>query len=188
MEQKTMNTTSKRITWTCILLILLVPAPAVFAQSSPEQACMQGDMEACLVAGDTTSSDTDAAVYFQRACHGGLMYGCIYLAMMYERGLGVSFDNSQAASLYQYACDGGALPACTNLAAMYIGGTGLPQDLPRATGLFGHACNGGELNACALLGAMYERGMGVPFNPVQAQALYRMACEGGFSSACANVR
>lgn len=69
----------------------------------------------------------------------------LYVAHIYEKGLGVAPDFAVAATWYQKASEGGNVEASLGLAQLYEKGLGVPQNLNKAKALYAIALGGAEL-------------------------------------------
>src|SRR5262249_44572951 len=85
----------------------------------------------------------------ERACKGGKQASCVTLAVILERGAGVTRDRARAAKLYAAACDKNERAGCTRggRLARHTG------DLAGAVAAWKKGCadGGGDARACVLL-------------------------------------
>jgi TPR repeat protein/serine/threonine protein kinase len=129
--------------------------------------------------------------YFNAACNGDVLEGCVGLATILERGdqHGQGRDEKTARTLYQRACDGANLAGCTRLGHMVGRGKGgWVRDEPASVKLFKRACDGGELQGCTALGSAYLSGRGgLPKDMVRAAELFRSSCEANEMVGCAQL-
>lgn len=102
------------------------------------------------------------------------------LALLYETGRAVAWDEARAASLYEAS---GLPEALTNLGLMYAEGRGVDYDPARAAELWQEAADQGHSFASFNLGLAYYGGNGVPKNAVRALELIYDAGEGGLAEA-----
>ncbi|HZO12923.1 MAG TPA: protein kinase [Polyangiaceae bacterium] len=127
--------------------------------------------------------------YYNAACTGNVLDGCVGLAGLLERGdnRGQNRDEKKARELYQRACDGSALKGCTQLGRMVERGRGgWVKDEPAAVNLYKRACDGGELTGCTALASAYKTGRGgLPQDAVRAGELFSSSCDGRELRACA---
>ena len=120
----------------------------------------------------------------RKACDGGEMTGCTYLAYSYTKGHGFDVDFEQANTLFRQACDGGDMNGCNSLGLSYENGTGFDVDFEQANALYRQACDGGYMNGCTNLGLSYADGHGFDVDFEQANTLFRQACDGGDTNGC----
>ena len=97
------------------------------------------------------------------------------LGAMYERGQGVTQDDTEAARWYRKAAEQGNANAQFFLGVRYIEGKGVPQDYARAVGWWRKAAEQGVAEAQYNLGNMYYNGKGVPQDYVQAHMWSNLA-------------
>ena len=102
------------------------------------------------------------------------------LALLYETGRAVPWDEARAAELYQAS---GLPEALTNLGLMYAEGRGVPYDPAKAAELWTQASDQGHSFAKFNLGLAFYGGDGVPKNAVRALELIYEAGEGGLAEA-----
>ena len=102
------------------------------------------------------------------------------LALLYETGRAVPWDEARAAELYQAS---GLPESLTNLGLMYAEGRGVPYDPAKAAELWAQASDQGHSFAKFNLGLAYYGGDGVPKNAVRALELIYEAGEGGLAEA-----
>lgn len=102
------------------------------------------------------------------------------LALLYETGRAVPWDEARAAELYAAS---GLPEALTNLGLMHAEGRGVPFDPAKAAELWQQAADRGHSFAMFNLGLAYYGGDGVPKNSVRALELIYDAGEGGLAEA-----
>ena len=102
------------------------------------------------------------------------------LALLYETGRAVPWDEARAAELYAAS---GLPEALTNLGLMHAEGRGVPFDPAKAAELWQQASDQGHSFASFNLGLAYYGGDGVPKNAVRALELIYEAGEGGLAEA-----
>jgi len=96
------------------------------------------------------------------------------LARMYERGEGVSRDNTEALEWYRKAADQGHAEAQFTLGVMYKRGQGVPQDNTEALKWYHKAADQGEVRSQGMLGMMYYNGQGVSQDYIQAHMWFNL--------------
>jgi hypothetical protein len=149
-------------------------------QAHEEQACANGDSEACIsasISGRTRTEGKEAgAAFLRQACEMGNGRGCEYLAnRLAQPGRGEKPANPhEVSSLYEKACDLGDAAGCRHLAKMSAGVA--QADAARTRALYQRACEAGDHEACADLGDMVARGEGGERDKAGALELYRQAC------------
>jgi len=96
------------------------------------------------VAYDRASYESALKIWLS-AAESGDAKAQLYVAHIYEKGLGVAPDFANAAVWYQKASDGGNIEASLGLAQLYEKGYGVPQNLNTAKALYAVALGGSEL-------------------------------------------
>lgn len=106
------------------------------------------------------------------------------LAMMYDRGEGVTRDPQAALSLFQQAAEQGNADAQNHLGSCYFyGWGGVAIDYDRARYFLQQAAEQGNAEAQYHLGSIYQYGYGVARNLIQARALFQQAAAQGNADA-----
>ncbi|MEO0982986.1 MAG: toll/interleukin-1 receptor domain-containing protein [Pseudomonadota bacterium] len=121
--------------------------------------CRANDPYSCLEAAKTLDqvrgTDTAEAVsYYELACNGRVVEGCLASAAAYDAGAGVREDAAYALSYYGAACDLGELEGCWIAGVMYEQGRGVAKDLDLARGFYDYACSNGSEEGCELFEAL----------------------------------
>jgi TPR repeat protein len=93
------------------------------------------------------------------------------VALMYERGIGVSKDEKEAFVWYGKAASQGSAAAQFNLGVLYENGRGTKIDFVKANEWYRKASVQGDALAIGNLGMLYVRGQGVKENKVGGVAL-----------------
>jgi TPR repeat protein len=93
------------------------------------------------------------------------------VALMYERGIGVSKDEKEAVVWYGKAASQGSAAAQFNLGVLYENGRGTKIDFAKANEWYRKASVQGDALAIGNLGMLYVRGQGVKENKVAGVAL-----------------
>jgi TPR repeat protein len=93
------------------------------------------------------------------------------VALMYERGIGVSKDEKEAFVWYGKAASQGSAAAQFNLGVLYENGRGTKIDFVKANEWYRKASVQGDALAIGNLGMLYVRGQGVKENKVVGVAL-----------------
>ncbi len=107
-----------------------------------------------------------------RACAEKGEAGCQFnVALMYERGIGVSKDEKEALAWYRKAALQGNSLAQFNLAVLYENGRGSDVDFAQAHRWYRKAAAQGDALAVGNLGMLYLRGQGVKEEKVAGLAL-----------------
>ena len=164
------------------LLIFLnaVHAEELSAAAKLEQACRQGQADACNEAGslyltgekEVTVNHTQAQNLFKQACTLNLPLGCMNLATLNLNGLGGPQDFRQALFYYQKACSLGENRGCSASGYLLLTGSGVSRNPLQAEGLLIQACQADDAPGCLYLGALYAQNN----NWEKAISLYRKAC------------
>lgn len=153
--------------------------------------CNEGEMSACNDAGanyEFLKQYENTAIYYEKACNGGVELGCANLGILYEHGLGVKKDPKRAVEIYRTSCNQGGARSCYNLANAYRKGEIVAQDYALAMSAYENACKKNDIPSCANIGAMYELGLGVEKDERRAYQIYKVACFRGFSKACPQMK
>jgi TPR repeat protein len=93
------------------------------------------------------------------------------VALMYEKGIGVSKDEKEAVVWYSKAALQGNSAAQYNLGVLYENGIGTQVDFSKANELYRKATLQGDALAIGNLGMLYVRGQGVKENKIAGLAL-----------------
>lgn len=88
-----------------------------------------------------------ASGWFRRSAEGKYPAGAYNLAVLYQKGLGVSQNFDQAGRLFTLAANSGHPQATTALGVMHAEGRGTKPDLPRAWALFSLGAERGDPEA-----------------------------------------
>jgi TPR repeat protein len=109
--------------------------------------------------------------------------GEIWLAHLYQEGLGVAPDARQAATLLTKAADAGSAEAAGRLGRLYLDGDGVLQDVGAAQSWLTRAARAGDVAAQRELGLLYEKGLGVTKDPRKAYVWLDIAARNGDAQA-----
>ena len=121
-----------------------------------------------------------AMEYYLKAANAKDGLACERLALMYDRGLGVTANKEESLRWLKRSADLGYVPAIYDMAYMYDkGGMGLPQDTAKAKRMYEMAAAGGQLEALLALGEMYDEGRGVKLDRQEALSYYLAAADWG---------
>jgi TPR repeat protein len=124
------------------------------------------------------SGDLPLAVKeFRAAAEAGNADAQFNMALMYERGIGVSKDEQESVVWYRKAAEQGNSTAQFNLAVMYENGRGTAVDFHQAHHWYRKASVQGDGLAIGNLGMLYMRGQGVKQNKVAGLALLLVSVE-----------
>jgi TPR repeat protein len=108
---------------------------------------------------------------FRAAAENGHIDSQFNLALMYEKGIGVSKDEKEALVWYRKSAEQGNAFAQFNLAVLYENGRGTAVDFARAHEWYRKASAQGDPLAIGNLGMLYVRGQGVKENTIAGVAL-----------------
>jgi TPR repeat protein len=103
----------------------------------------------------------------------------IWLAHLYEGGLGVAPDAQKAVTLLTKAADAGSAEAAGRLGTLYLDGNGVLQDVGAAQTWLGRAAHAGDAAAQRQLGRLYENGLGMAKDPGKAYVWLDIAARNG---------
>jgi TPR repeat protein len=118
-----------------------------------------------------------AAKEFRAAAEAGNADAQFNMALMYERGIGVSKDEQESVVWYRKAAEQGNSNAQFNLGVMYENGRGTAVDFSQAHQWYRKAAVQGDGLAIGNLGMLYIRGQGVKPNKVAGLALLLVSVE-----------
>ena len=105
--------------------------------------------------------------------------GEIWLAHLYQEGLGVTPDAPQAVTLLTKAADAGSAEAAGRLGKLYLDGDGVLQDVGAAQTWLSRAAQEGDAAAQRELGLLYEHGLGTAKDPRKAYVWLDIAARNG---------
>ncbi len=114
---------------------------------------------------------------FRAAAEAGNADAQFNMALMYERGIGVSKDEQESVVWYQKSAEQGNSNAQFNLAVMHENGRGTAVDYYQARQWYRKAAVQGDGLAIGNLGMLYIRGQGVKPNKVAGLALLLVSVE-----------
>jgi TPR repeat protein len=112
-----------------------------------------------------------AAKEFRAAAEVGNADAQFNMALMYERGIGVSKDEQESIVWYRKSAEQGNSNAQFNLAVLYENGRGTAVDFAEANQWYRKAAAQGDGLAAGNLGMLYIRGQGVEQDKVAGMAL-----------------
>lgn len=119
---------------------------------------------------------------FQEAANQGNIEATYNLALMYDRGLGVSENKQKAATFYQTAAKQGYTSAMLNLGTLYVNGVGISQDTERGIYWYQEAYKHGEKGKAAYaIGLIYYYGRGTQPNYSQSIKYFSLGANAGNS-------
>lgn len=151
-----------------IMLILLSLNHAVQANTSEE-----------AIAAFDKKDYPKAMGIFTKLGNGGNVDSQLYLAHLYENGLGTAKDLSMAFAWYQKAAQQGDARAQFNLAYAFKEGLGTPINLSQAIIWYEKAAKQNNAFAQHNLGFMHEHGLGTPKNLGVALSYYEKSSSNG---------
>ena len=129
------------------------------------------------------STPVDALYFCTKASEKGDAQAQLFLANMYENGMGVNKSQQEATRWYKESAKGGLAEAQYKVGLMYGKGEGLAQDKSEATFWYRKAAEQGHKEAQFTMGYRYEFGKGVQQNYKEAIAWYLKAAEQSHASA-----
>jgi TPR repeat protein len=107
----------------------------------------------------------------------------LWLAHLYQDGLGVAPNAQQAVTLLTKAADAGSAPAATQLGKLYLQGDGVLQDATAAKQWLSRAAQQGDAIGQRELGLLYQQGFGTAKDPRKAYVWLDIAARGGDAQA-----
>jgi len=148
-----------------------------------EAGSPQGHLGIGVLTLDTADTDeaTFAAVnHIREAASAGLGHAHYYMAVIYERAIGVHADLALAAQHYGLAAKAGVRNAQAKYGHMLLNGIGITANAVEAESWLRRAGLAGDKEAATLVANIYARGDGkLPPNYAEAAAWYRIAAEAG---------
>jgi TPR repeat protein len=107
----------------------------------------------------------------------------LWLAHLYQDGLGVAPNTQQAVTLLTKAADAGSARAAAQLGKLYLDGHGVLQDTGAAKQWLSRAAEHGDAAAQRELGLIYAQGLGTAKDPRQAYVWLNIAARDGDAQA-----
>lgn len=97
------------------------------------------------------------------------------LALLYEKGHGVTQDDAEAGKWFRKAADHGNAMAEAHVGMMYANGWGVTRDIAEASKWYQRSAGKDCVDGLIGVGWLYERGLGVPKDYAEAFRLYVLA-------------
>lgn len=142
------------------------------------------DIDLLRVAYDMRKTNpSQAQAGLQQLAERGSVMSMVYLAQMYESGIGVQIDSAMAENWYKLASDRGSVLATYQLGRLLLN----KHDYSSAERLFLSGLEAGYAPAIHMLGLMYKRGQGVPKDMDQARHFFERAMDLGHIYAKRNL-
>jgi localization factor PodJL len=188
------ETTSADVTGTVPDGHTLEPAATPPSESLPDSiggatlrtAALQGDAAAAFEVGvryaegkGVTVNYDEAAKWYERAAHAGIVPAMFRLGTLHEKGLGASKDVDTARRYYMQAADRGNAKAMHNLAVLDADGGGKGANYTSAAQWFRKAAERGIADSQFNLGILYARGIGVEQNLAKSYKWFSLAAAQG---------
>jgi len=155
-------------------------SPMPSEKAALDQACDEGDVEACFLAGQHhqgQAAPSEATLRrmaraYYRGCRGGHHGACVALAEAYVSGKVDAPQGRGFGRLHAHVCS-----------------TARPDDAAAclAAALLGRACGGGAADGCAALAGLIESGRLGPRPVAQVHGLLDHACAGGHAASCLDI-
>ena len=158
----------------CRPLILALSACLLAAMAFTVETHAQANENANFEAGIAAYQANDLPLAYKKflaAAKEGHADSQFNVALMYERGIGVSKDEKEAVVWYGKAASQGSAAAQFNLGVLYENGRGTKIDFAKANEWYRKASVQGDALAIGNLGMLYVRGQGVKENKVAGVAL-----------------
>lgn len=144
------------------LLLTLLTGNAMADFKTGLEAAKRGDFALALSEWTALAEKGDGAAQYN-------------LAMLYDKGRGVTQDFKQAEHWYRKAAEQNFIWAQYALGNLYERGEGVAQDYAQAADWYAKAATNNFARAMNHLGQLYESGQGVPKNLLVAHALARLS-------------
>lgn len=188
------ETTSADVTGTIRDGHTLEPAATPPSESLPDSiggatlrtAALQGDAAAAFEVGvryaegkGVTVNYDEAAKWYERAAHAGIVPAMFRLGTLHEKGLGASKDVDTARRYYMQAADRGNAKAMHNLAVLDADGGGKGANYTSAAQWFRKAAERGIADSQFNLGILNARGIGVEQNLAKSYKWFSLAAAQG---------
>ncbi len=163
----------------------VVPPNVAQAVTRLKRGCTLHNGRACSLLGDLTAKglgvrkDPARAVVLYRSACGPDAYGCLRLALAYERGEGIAKNPKVASELYDAACHKNDPRGCFHVATRIAETSGLPS----AERLYSELCDKGLGIGCRGLAEVWEH----YGRPDAAAVHYRTGCDLGDARSCARL-
>ena len=120
---------------------------------------------------------------FQPLAEAGRPNAQLYLAVIYDQGLGIPRDFTKAMYWYEQAAEQGDAKLQYDLGVRYLLGNDIPKDESKAVYWWQKSAAHQYAQAQYNLGLMYAQGKGVAADPKRSLTLYRLAAEQGLPAA-----
>jgi localization factor PodJL len=153
-------------------------------------AALKGDPTAAFEVGvrfaegkGVTVNFDEAAKWYDRAAHAGVVPAIFRLGTFYEKGLSVTKDIDIARRYYLQAADRGNAKAMHNLAVLDADGGGKGANYSNASQWFRKAAERGVADSQYNLGILYARGIGVEQNLAESFKWFSLAAAQGDADA-----
>jgi TPR repeat protein len=144
------------------LLIALPIGSALADFKSGLQAAQRGDYATAIQEWTLLAEQGDGAAQYN-------------LAMLFDKGRGVSQDFKQAEHWYRKSAEQNFIWAQYAMGSLYERGEGVGQDYAQAADWYAKAATNNFSRAMNSLGRLYEAGLGVPKNLLVAHALAKLS-------------
>ncbi|HEX3498663.1 MAG TPA: tetratricopeptide repeat protein [Stellaceae bacterium] len=161
-----------------IILIAFGAALAFVLQAFPTRPARAAALADGIAALQTNDYATARRV-FQALTDKNDPAGEVWLAHLYQEGLGVAPDAQQAVTLLTKAADAGSAEAAGRLGKVYLDGDGVLQDVGAARSWLTRAAQAGDAAAQRELGLLYANGLGAPKDPQKAYLWLDIAARNG---------
>lgn len=145
------------------------PAPAHSGEPSPRQ--------------EGGKAYLDAVYWCTKAGEKGDGRSQYLLALLYEKGTGVTKNQQTALRWFRQSAEHGYADAQFKMGLIYGKGEGVPQDKTEATRWYSLAASQGNADAQCFMGYRYEHGKGIAQSYADAWRWYVKAAERGNASA-----
>ncbi|MFL6827703.1 MAG: tetratricopeptide repeat protein, partial [Bradyrhizobium sp.] len=153
-------------------------------------AALKGDPTAAFEVGlrfaegkGVATNFDEAAKWYDRAAHAGVVPAIFRLGTFYEKGLSVTKDIDIARHYYLQAADRGNAKAMHNLAVLDADGGGKGANYSNASQWFRKAAERGVADSQFNLGILYARGIGVEQNLAESFKWFSLAAAQGDADA-----
>jgi TPR repeat protein len=164
-----------------VVVAMLAGASAVVWKSIPARSD-PGSLTAGIAALDANDYATARRV-FQTLADKNDPAAELWLAHLYQDGLGVAPNAAQAVTLLTKAADAGSARAAGQLGTLYLHGDGVLQDAGAAQRWLSLAAQHGDAVAQRELGLLYAQGLGTAKDPQKAYVWLNIAARDGDAQA-----
>ncbi|MCP4605520.1 MAG: sel1 repeat family protein [Proteobacteria bacterium] len=164
--------------------------------------CEEGNATECYNLGmartfgvGVSKDEGEARAYFQKACRGGHIFGCVNLWFLLEKKDDEKTEDVKSSKIhelshYENACENEEAEACFQVARFFDRSLlqKTKKDLSKARKSYSKACKNGHGLSCAVIARMWQKGVGGPLDKQKAVDYYSKACEKEIEDSCEKLK